>query len=127
VQIDPINICGRMHDLILRNRVPDYREGELMAHLHGSGSPKPAEARTAFEHHVPGTHILVAFPLDAWPHLLAEMRERSRRAGAWMGRLTPREAALAERLLDQIGERGPLGSEDFEDNSRRARRVWGTA
>lgn len=26
IQIDPINVCGRMHDLILRNRVADYRK-----------------------------------------------------------------------------------------------------
>ncbi len=30
IQIDPINVCGRMHDLILRHRVRDYREGGLM-------------------------------------------------------------------------------------------------
>ena len=30
VQIDPINICGRMHDHILRNRVAGYREGCLL-------------------------------------------------------------------------------------------------
>jgi uncharacterized protein len=121
VQIDPINVCGRMHDLILRNRVAGYREGDLGRHLYG------AAERTAFEHHLPNTHVLVAFPLEAWPHLRAEMRARARRAGAWMGRLTPREQVLAEGLLAAIGERGPLASEDFEDNSRRARRVWGTA
>ena len=52
----------------LRNRVAGYREGDLMRHLHPESSRRE---RVAFEHHVPGTHILVAFPLDAWPHLLA--------------------------------------------------------
>src|SRR5690606_12518689 len=41
VQIDPINVCGRMHDLILRNRVSGYREGDLMRHVHGNGAPLP--------------------------------------------------------------------------------------
>ncbi len=128
VQIDPINVCGRMHDLILRNRVAGYREGDLMRHLHGAdAAPHRAEARTAFEHHLPGADVLVAFPLDAWPHLQAEMRARTKRTGAWSGRLTPRERVLGNRLLAEIRERGPLASEDFEDNSRRARRVWGTA
>src|SRR5438046_7668664 len=76
IQIDPINICGRMHDLILRNRVAGYREGDLMRHLHGDPSAKlptpnsklfASAPRTAFEHHVPNTHVLVAFPLEAWP------------------------------------------------------------
>lgn len=127
VQIDPINICGRMHDLILRNRVRDYREGGLARHLHGDGPVLlPAEKRLAFEHHVPGTGILVAFPLDAWPHLQGAMRRWSLGRGAWAGRLTPREALLAEHVLAEIRARGPLSSEDFDDD-RRARRVWGAA
>ncbi len=154
VQIDPINVCGRMHDLILRNRVAGYQEGDLMRYLHGESpkvkdpnagapasrraapagpgdacayaKPLPAEARTAFEHHVPGTGILVAFPLEAWPHLLGAMRGWSLGRGAWAGRLTPREETLAQHLLAEIKTRGPLGSDDFDD-PRRARRVWGAA
>ncbi|MFI5336363.1 MAG: winged helix-turn-helix domain-containing protein, partial [Opitutales bacterium] len=34
VQIDPINVCGRMHDLVLRQRVTGYREGGLHRYLH---------------------------------------------------------------------------------------------
>ncbi|MBI4623485.1 MAG: YcaQ family DNA glycosylase [Verrucomicrobia bacterium] len=125
IQIDPINICGRMHDLILRNRVAGYREGDLMRHLHGGEDvPLPPEERTAFEHHLPHTNVLVAFPLEAWPHLPAAMEARTRRAGAWSCRLTPRERALVDQLLEEIGARGPLGSADFEDRGR-ARRVWG--
>lgn len=126
IQIDPINVCGRMHDLILRNRVAGYVEGDLMRHLHGNGTPLPTTRRTAFEHHIPSTGILVAFTPDAWPHLLSEMHHRTRRHGAWSGRLTPKQKALAPRLLDEIAARGPLGSEDFE-NTGRARSVWGAA
>lgn len=86
----------------------------------------PASARTAFEHHIPSTGILVAFTNDAWPHLLSEMRQRTRRHGAWSGRLTPKQKQLAPRLLAEIAARGPLSSEDFE-NSGRARSVWGAA
>jgi hypothetical protein len=129
IQIDPINVCGRMHDLILRNRVAGYREGDLMRHLHGTDAAAPlaAEARTAFEHHMPGTHILVAFPLEAWPHLQAAMRARPRVTSAWSGRLTPRERDLAPRLLAEIAARGPLGSEDIADDRRAHRPVWGAA
>src|SRR5881397_1616968 len=84
IQIDPINICGRMHDLILRNRVAGYREGDLVRHLHGGPtSPLPAVERTAFEHHLPGTNVLAALTIDAWPYLLAAMRRRSRGVGSW--------------------------------------------
>ncbi|HVU35444.1 MAG TPA: crosslink repair DNA glycosylase YcaQ family protein [Opitutaceae bacterium] len=132
VQVDPLNICGRMHDLILRNRVTGYREGDLMRHLHepvtaAAGDARDRTGRVAFEHHHPETNVLVAFPLEAWPHLLGAMRDRSRRTGAWSGRLTPTERKLAPTLLAEIAARGPLGSEDFDDDRRAHRIVWGAA
>lgn len=131
VQIDPINVCGRMHDLILRTRVAGYREGGLMRFLHGEvdatgGGILPAERRAAFEHHLPSTHILVALEAEAWPHLRRAMRERSRRAGAWSGRLTAREAELAKRIFAALEERGPLRPEAMDD-PRRSSRGWGSA
>lgn len=126
VQIDPINVCGRMHDLILRNRVAGYQEGDLMRHLHGNEAPRPAAERTAFEHHLPATGVLVAFGLEAWPHLQAAMRTRTRQSGAWSGRLTAREKELAPRIFEAIAERGPLGS-DAIPAPRSTRRVWGPA
>jgi uncharacterized protein YcaQ len=118
VQIDPLNVCGRMHDLILRNRVTGYREGALHAHLH-------ALDRRGFEHYLRGGHgILAAFPLEAWPFLTGGMQRRSRLRHAHSGRLTPREAALAERILGEIGARGPLTSDEIEHEGR-ARSAWG--
>ncbi len=153
IQIDPINVCGRMHDLILRNRVAGYCEGDLMRYLHEAPAPGAAPAgskratpdataeaplrssasrrtpaaRAAFEHHLPDSGVLVAFPLEAWPHLLATMQARTKRTGAWSGRLTPRERELAPQLLAEIAARGPLGSEDFADSRRAHRVVWGAA
>lgn len=127
IQIDPINVCGRMHDLILRNRVTGYREGDLGRYLHGHGTLATAPERRAFEHHLPDRGILVAFGLEAWPHLLGAMQARSRRTGPWSGRLTPRERELAPQLLAEIAARGPLSSEDFDDDRRAHRIVWGAA
>ncbi len=125
VQIDPINVCGRMHDLMLRNRVDGYREGDLMRHLHGDGS-MPAESRVAFEHFIPYPGVLAAFEVDAWPRLARAMRWRSERDDAWSGRLTDEERALAKKLLREIAKRGASSSEDFDD-ARRATPVWGAA
>ncbi len=128
IQIDPINVCGRMHDHILRNRVEGYEEGGLMRHLHGGGPAGwlPAERRTAFEHHLPSSGILVAFPLGAWPHLQSAMRARTRQSGAWSGRLTAREREFSARIMDRFADGGAIGPEAFEDD-RRGRRVWGAA
>ncbi len=128
IQIDPINVCGRMHDHILRNRVEGYPEGGLMGHLHGPGARgnvAPGQ-RCAFEHHLPSTRILAAFPLDAWPHLQSAMRARARQPGPWSGRLTPREKELAARIMERLAAGGALGPEAFDDD-RRGRRVWGAA
>ena len=126
IQIDPINVCGRMHDLIARNRVAGYREGDLMRYVHGDASVLPADQRVAFEHHLPSTHVLVAFGLEAWPHLLATMRARTKRSGAWSGRLSPRERELAGHILAEISARGSLNSDAFNDG-RNAKSVWGKA
>ncbi|MES2658752.1 MAG: crosslink repair DNA glycosylase YcaQ family protein [Verrucomicrobiota bacterium] len=127
VQIDPINVCGRMHDLILRNRVDGYQAGGLMRHLHGEMHTLPAQARTAFEHHLPDTAILAAFPLDAWPHLIAAMRHRTQRDGAWSGRLTSDERKLSKHILEELATRGPLSSSHINDNRPSRPGVWGTA
>ena len=120
VQIDPINVCGRMHDLILRNRVVGYREDDLMRHLHGEpDAPLAAGARTAFEHHLPSQQsILVAFALDAWPHLQTANRARRKHTGTWSGRLDARQRRLAEHILGEIAARGPLSSDDIDDEQR---------
>jgi hypothetical protein len=126
VQIDPINVCGRMHDLILRNRVAGYREGDLMRFLHGDASaPLAPAARSAFEHHLPSQQsILVAFELEAWPHLQAANRARTKRGGAWSGKLDARQRRLAEHILAEIAARGPLCSDDLDD-AQRDHQGWG--
>lgn len=127
IQIDPINVCGRMHDLILRNRVAGYREGDLMRHLHGREEILPAGQRTAFEHYLPDAGILTAFPLSAWPHLLSAMRQRTERDGAWSGRLTAEEERLVEPIFEEMARRGPISSSHLEDRGSSRSVVWGSA
>jgi uncharacterized protein len=125
VQIDPINVCGRMHDLILRNRVVGYGEGDLMRYLHGTPShPLAASKRKAFEHHLPHSNVLAAMTFDAWPHLLAAMRGRAKRVSWWSGKMEPRQRRLAKTILAELASRGPLCSDDIDDD-RRDRQGWG--
>jgi uncharacterized protein YcaQ len=132
VQIDPINVCGRMHDLILRNRVADYAEGDLMRHVHGvgprdngDGTVLRAEGRVAFEHYLPGRGILVAHELGAWKYLREWMRGRERLSNPGSGRFDAEQRAVAKDLLAEMAGRGALSGDDFED-ARRSKNDWGT-
>jgi uncharacterized protein YcaQ len=119
IQIDPINVCGRMHDLILRNRVHGYAEGDLHRYVHAADRP-------AYEHYLPGpTSILVAYPITTWPVLAGRIRRRRLRGGAYGRPLAPTYEHLARRILAEIAGRGPLTSDDIE-HDRRSRTGWGT-
>ena len=133
VQIDPLNVCGRMHEHILRHRVANYTEGDWHRHLYGVADDDPMDAatlspeqRTAFEHFHPGRGVLAAFPLEAWPYFYAKMARRARTPGSWMGKLTAPEKRLAAAILDEIRTRGPLGSEHILDDTR-ASNGWNTS
>ena len=126
IQIDPINVCGRMHDLILRNRVAGYREGGLMEHVHGPASePLAAESRLAFEHHLPHSSVLAVMGLEAWPYLLAAMRRRTTGDSSWSGKLDARQRPLAKAIMEELAARGPLSSDDIDDDQR-DHQGWGT-
>ncbi len=108
-----------MHDLILRNRVAGYREGGLMEDVHGpSAAPLPAEKRTAFEHHLPHSNVLAVMALEAWPYLLAAMRRRTTGDSAWSGGLDARQRPLAKAIMAELAARGPLSSDDIDDDQR---------
>ncbi len=118
VQIDPINVCGRMQDHILRHRVAGYREGDLSACLQTPGE------RFAFEHHLPDSGNLAALPLDAWPHLQRSMQARTRTDSSWSGKLAPAEKKLATALLVRMAAEGPLCSQDIQSESKTKAHAW---
>lgn len=120
IQIDPINVVGRMHDLILRPRVAGYREGDLHQFIHSPSRP-------GYEHYLPGTtSVLVAFPIGAWPMLAERIRARKLRGGRYGRKLAPSHEALAQRILAEITDRGPLTSDAIEHDAR-SRTAWGTS
>jgi len=121
VQLDPINVCGRMHDLVLRNRVAGYTEGDLLHFVH----PEAGMPRRAFEHYVPGRGTLVVFPMAFWPHVAAVTA--SRRTGGPLAarRLTRAEEKIADRVLGELRDRGPLTSDGIEHEGR-TMTAWGS-
>lgn len=120
IQMDPINVCGRMHDLILRNRVDDYQEGDLLRHAY-PGSVEKA----AFEHYLPKQGILVTFPFEAWPFLTRHMELRKKHRSGYTGKLSSAEEKVARYILAELANRGSLTSDDIEHDGR-MHSAWGS-
>jgi len=121
IQIDPINVCGRMHEHICRNRIENYQEGDLHRFLHGISEETPfgettlpPDQRFAIEHFHPGRAVLAAFPPEAWPYLKRLMKLRAQTPGNWAGQLKTEEKQIATQVLKSIKQRGACGSEHFE-------------
>jgi hypothetical protein len=57
-------------------------------------------------------HALCLLPAEDWP-LFAWVRERLRDSDPWHGDVKGRYRGVAERVLEEIRERGALGSRDF--------------
>jgi uncharacterized protein YcaQ len=118
VQLDPLNVCGRMHDHILRTRVLGYAEHDLTKYLHRKSS------RGAFEHHLPDSNNLAAMPLEAWPHLQRTMQYRSATDSSWSGKLSSPEKRLAVNMLARIQAEGPLSSQDIQSDRKAKTHAW---
>jgi uncharacterized protein YcaQ len=118
VQMDPIDVCGKMHDLILRNRISNYRPDDLIRSLY---EPQP---RDLFDHYIPQRGILVAMPASDHRFIVRAMQRRRKREG-YGGALDAAQQKLARVILRRIKEEGPLGAADFA-NAERSQTGWGT-
>ena len=96
VQMDSINVCGRMHDLILWPRVRNYAPQLLHDELY--------EHRRAFEYYFPNLSVL---PESRYPLFVRTMQNRQATQGRWQG-LTEEEIPISEVLLAQMDRDGAL-------------------
>ncbi len=118
VQIDPIDVCGKMHDLILRNRVKGYRRDDLLKTLYQAGP------RQFFEHYIPGRGILVALPVEDYRFLQSHMKQR-RTGSGYGGAMDASQKRMAAKILARIRDEGPLGAAHFTDSGR-STTGWGS-
>lgn len=117
VQIDPVVVVNRMHDLILHARVADYFAEQL--------DELAYRERQFFDY----STTLFLYPLDELPYWRTVMRWwKSEPTYAEIAR---QHAAAVEAVRKALEERGPLGSRDLEGtarvNSYRARKDSGLA
>lgn len=115
VQEDSINICGRIHDLILWPRVLGYTPERLAQTLYGPQA-------SAFEIHFPN---LAALPRSDYPYFVARMKERQVVPGRWQG-LFPQEEPVAQAFLEALDMHGPLSTRSHGNDFGHMQSGWGT-
>jgi uncharacterized protein len=100
VQLDSISAVERSHRIAIAGRVGAYPRGTV-SKLLGAGR--------VFEY---WAHEACLIPAADWP--VWRRRMEGRRAHHWYGPVIDSDPELAERVLAEIRERGPLGSRHFE-------------
>jgi uncharacterized protein YcaQ len=102
VQLDSISAVERSHRIALGSRVGAYPH-EAVSRLLGEGR--------VFEY---WAHEACLIPVEDWPLFGAQRRDGGRR---WYGEVERTHPQLADELLAEIRERGPLGSRHFEGST----------
>ena len=109
VQLDSISAVERSHRIALTSRVGAYRPGTVGRLL---------EQGRVFEY---WAHEACVLPIEDWPLFAAEMRKGGR---GWYGDVGETHPHLAEEILAEIRERGPLASRHFEGTSEAGMWNW---
>jgi uncharacterized protein len=99
VQLDSISTVERSHRIALTARVGTYPQGTV-SRLLGEGR--------IFEY---WAHEACLLPTSDWPLFRQPMREGGR---GWFRQVEQTHPHLADEILTEIRERGPLGSRHFE-------------
>lgn len=103
VQIDSINVIERAHHHVLWTRIPHYRPADLAS--------AQSVDRSVFE---AVTHALSYVPSSDFRYFLPDMlRHRWRARSTYHGSVTDEDV---HRVLDMLGERGPLRIRDITDD-----------
>ena len=114
VQLDSINTVARAHDLILFSRRPRYRPKALKSLYE--------KDRALFEH---WTHDAAVIPMDYYPWWhLRRKRDAERLRNQWKSGRREGFEAQFQKVLDEIRERGPLGSSDVGAGEKRGSGGW---
>ena len=109
VQLDSISAVERSHRIVLTSRVGAYRPGTV-GRLLSRGR--------VFEY---WAHEACLLPIEDWPLFAAQMHQGGR---GWYGDVGETHPHLAEEILTEIRDRGPLGSRHFEGTSEGGMWNW---
>lgn len=102
IQIDPISVVARNHQLALWSRVADFQPAWLDHLLYTE--------RKFFEY----GNIMFIYPVEEWPYWLPLMQRSSR----WRDWINSEMPTVIEHVRERIAAEGPLSSRDFKDRTR---------
>jgi uncharacterized protein YcaQ len=103
VQIDPLIVIARNHDLTLHSRVIDYRPEQLDRLLYTD--------RLFFDY---GGTIFI-YPIDELPYWRVVMQRKGQEP-RW-ARFAEQRSALIKEVKTELRRRGPLGNRDFDERA----------
>lgn len=104
VQLDPLMVVARSHDITLWGRVRDYRPEHLDRVMYGE--------RRFFDY----GGALFAYPMGELPYWRVHMRRRAQ-DGRW-AQLLSEQAGIVEAVRIELKRRGPLGNRDLSGTQR---------
>ncbi len=114
LQLDTISVVARSHYLVMLSRAGLYDPADLDALLFPE--------RSLFES---WAHAACLIPIEDYEHLMPTLlARRDRPPAAWVKRrLGDDPQGILDAVLQEVRERGPLASRDFED-TRDERGTW---
>lgn len=98
IQFDPIDICGKNHELVLQSRVEGFRKSWLYDLLY--------KERVLFDYY---DKMMAIMPIEDWPYF-DSTREHHRHHGRGIDDVNK----AADRILKFIDNHGPVCSSDIE-------------
>jgi uncharacterized protein len=104
VQMDPLNVIARSHDLALWGRVLDYQPDHLDTLMYRD--------RAFFDY---GSHLRI-YPMPELPYWRIVMRRKGNTT-RWAG-FAEQNGALLNAVRAELRARGPLGNRDFIGRTR---------
>jgi uncharacterized protein len=104
IQIDPLHVVGRSHDIVLHSRVIDYQPQQFERVLYTD--------RLGFD----WGGALFVYPMAELPYWRAVMK-RLKYHPQW-GKFPQGQRALINEVKRELRQRGPLGNRDFEGRRR---------
>lgn len=104
LQLDPLNVVARSHDIALWGRVIDYQPQFLY---------QLAYQQREFFDYGGGLFMYPMSELPYWRPVMQRMLDHPR----W-GKFTRENPQLTADVLQSLSERGPLGNRDFEGSQR---------